>query len=318
MVFVAGVWALGVHAVRAYWETLKLEQTLSPHFSEQVVRELRSRPEILQTFGEERKVSFLFTDIKDFAKASERNPASILFHGLTDYFNVAVPCIRETEGTVMQFVGDAIYAIWNAPLTQPDHASRTERSALRMRDRLEDFQADDIDEEFITRIGIHAGEAMVGNCGAEDRFEYAAIGKDTNFAARMEGLNNYFGTRILASAELFAEVKEEVARQATTERFVFRFLGKFSPKGIDRFIGLYEVIGDDSCRESVAPWLRQFEAAREHFNRQEWDAAEAGFRATLKLKQNDGPSEYLLKRIDHLRRHPPGAQWMGELTLDEK
>jgi len=113
------------------------------------------------------------------------------------------------EGTVCRFIGDAVFALWSAPIEQADHAHRAVACALAIDKHAEKFRKEQKALGFSfgkTRIGVHSGEAMVGFFGANDRMEYTALGDAVNLSSRLESLNKFFGTRIAIS--------EDAAKQA--------------------------------------------------------------------------------------------------------
>lgn len=301
--------AIAVFALRYYVQAQVLEGSLAFHVSPKRAKQLRERPELLEPHGEHSPVSFFFSDIEGFTTVSDRIDPNTLFANLNKYFDVAMPCFYETDGTVMQFVGDAIYAIWNAPEPQDDHAARTIRTALMFRDKLAELRARDEPYAFKTRIGLHSGYANVGNCGSNERFEYAAIGKDTNMAARLEGLNKYLGTEIIGSEALVNQTGDE---------FLTRPLGRFQLKGSDRIVAVHEVLG----ARNGAPepeWLKPFADGLAAFRKRAWDDAESQFQSVLEMRdQLDGPSRFYLNQTRRLRDVPPGQVWMGEVIMDEK
>jgi adenylate cyclase len=161
----------------------------------------------------------------------------------------------------------------------------------------------------ITRLGLHTGEANVGNFGSTARVDYTAIGESINMASRMEGLNKYLGTRILITAETHAEVNGQ---------FVTRFLGDFRLKGFEKAVGVYELAGRMNQTEAFRKLHAAFAEALRNFQQKDLSAAEPGFHRVLAIAPGDGPSEFYLKAILELREHPPETQWTGAIELAEK
>src|SRR5690606_25888341 len=126
------------------------------------------------------------------------------------YFACLVDAVLANKGTVDKFIGDALFAFWNAPLRQDDHAALACRAALAARDAAARFNADLVAagrKPWHTRFGLHAGEAVVGNMGASDRLNYTAVGNHVNVAARLEGMNKFYGTQILVSGDMAARLE---------------------------------------------------------------------------------------------------------------
>src|SRR5262249_51802738 len=147
-----------------------------------------------------------------------------------------------TDGTLVKYIGDAIFAFWNAPEAQPDHAWRACEAALRFRELDEHRSAD---PPLHTRIGIHTGPARVGNFGSLDRVDYTALGEAVNLVSRLEGLNKYLGTDCLISRD---------TREAAGDRVVVRGLGLFQLKGFGNPVEVYELVSWPSQEESSRPW----------------------------------------------------------------
>ena len=206
----------------------------------------------LQLGGTRRQVTLLFSDVVDFTAITEKaDPAQVMQY-TSRYFAAMSHEIMRRSGTVDKFIGDAIMAIWNAPADDPDHAANACVAALacqRANDRLNaEFEREGW-PAYRTRIGLHSGEAVVGNIGSEDRMNYTALGATVNLAARLEGLSKGYGTSILVSASL---------KQRAGSRFVFRSVDRISPKGFAEAFEIYELrsgegdgdVGDiERCRE---------------------------------------------------------------------
>jgi adenylate cyclase len=282
-----------------------LELYISPARARQVLKD----PELLRPVGKKQEVSILFSDIAGFSDISGGALPDDIFEQLNRYYEATLTCIREADGTVLQLIGDAIFAVWNAPFDQADHKARACHAALQLRDKLVTFDASVRGRPLHTRIGLHTGSAMVGNLGSRERLVYTAIGSTTNLASRLEGMNEHLGTKILASRAIQKSVESQI---------VCRCVGHFQPKGLNEFIEVYELIDTVEKAESSRAWLEAFEKALHHFQRREFNDAEAGFRRTIELANKDGPSEFYLQQIEHFRKEPPPSKWNGKVSLKEK
>jgi adenylate cyclase len=189
------------------------------------------------------EVTAIFTDIYDFTAISERNSPEAVVTMLSDYFDILNRTVNAHNGTIVQFLGDSIFAMWNAPVPDDHHAENACRAALAMRDALAEFNADQRRKglpEFRTRFGLHTGDAVVGSVGAVDRLQYTAMGDTINVASRLEGMNKEHGTTILASRAVYEHCHDTI---------LFRPLGEAHAKGRKEEIELYEVV---SLRRTVA------------------------------------------------------------------
>lgn len=183
------------------------------------------------------EVTAIFTDIYDFTTISEQHSPEEVVSMLSEYFDILNETVNEHGGTIIQFLGDSIFAMWNAPAPDPNHAENACRGALAMKERLDIFnekQRSGGRPEFRTRFGIHTGPAVVGSVGANDRLQYTAMGDSINVASRLEGMNKSYSTWILASSAVVAQCRDKI---------LFRPLGQAQAKGRSTALELFEVIG---------------------------------------------------------------------------
>lgn len=270
--------------------------------------------------GKKIEATLVFTDLEGFTTLSERlGDSAQLGRVLTDYFTRTTDQILAEKGTVVKFIGDAVFAVWNAPLPQPDHAERAVRASWRL------AQASAMDVSVTrpdgttervnvrTRIGIHTGEALAGNLGSARRFDYTLIGDAVNFAARLEGANKYTGTSILLS--------EDTQRQVEG-KFLVRRLGAFKVKGKTKAVSIYELLGEDPTARP--DWLPMFDAALKAWNAGDLEQAAATFQAVKQSRGGeDGPSQFYLDRIKtfhegRLQAMTLAPIWNAEVELDAK
>ena len=144
---------------------------------------------------------------------------------------------RASNGVIVQYLGDSIYAMWNAPISDPEHVNDGCRCALALRDAVDAFNARNREAglpELVTRYGLHTGVAVVGDIGAQSRRQYTAMGDTVNVASRLEGLNKEFGTSILVSAAI---------KERADSAFQLRPLGLVRAKGRVAEIEIFELVG---------------------------------------------------------------------------
>ncbi len=306
---VAMVWALLFHAIKGYVQSTLLERSLEYYLSPKQVRNIMRSPELLSRGGQKQRVSILFSDIANFSRFSERMDPESLVTLLNQYYDEAIAHVHQTDGTVVKLIGDSIFALWNAPQPQADHQERACRAALLLQAGAVQLSERPGTPPLRTRIGLHTGEACVGNVGSADRFDYTAIGEAVNLASRLESLNKTLGTSILATRDALKGLESRIAS---------RCLGYFRLKGFDSVVEVHEVLGDGADQNDAAQWRARFELALHHFQRGELEKARSAFAETLALRPDDGPARFYL---DHLAERPPGPlppEWTGEINLKEK
>jgi adenylate cyclase len=197
-----------------------------------VVRQLLERGGLEGT-GQTREVTLLFSDIRGFTTLSEKHAPQEVVELLNRYFTLQVAVVFRHGGTLDKFIGDAIMAVWGAPLEDSDHAVHAVRCALEMADTLETFKSElgALGAEFDVGIGIHSGPAVVGLIGSDQRREYTSIGDTVNLASRIEGLTKEARRRILISRETMTRCGRS---------FDFVSCGSYKVKGREQGVELFE------------------------------------------------------------------------------
>jgi adenylate cyclase len=304
---IALVWGIAYNSLQLYAEKVRVEQSLSLYLSPKLVKKFTKDPTLLKPGAVKHLLTILFTDIAGFTTISEGMDPDELARLMNEYFQTAVHnCIHATDGTVVKYIGDAIFAFWNAPEFQGDHAYLACDAALRFR-ALKALKVNG--HELITRIGLHTGVANVGNFGSDTRVDYTAIGENINLASRMEGLNKYTGTVALITADTQREVGS---------RLLTRYLGLFRLKGFEKAVGVYELIGRPEQEAESRELRERFARALEKFMKRDFAGAEEGFRHALEVSPQDGPARFYLEQIEELRATEPPAEWKGEIILKDK
>ena len=183
-------------------------------------------------------VTVLFTDIRDFTTISEQHSPEDVVDTLSAYFELLNTIAERHGGTVVQYLGDSIFVMWNAPVEDLRHAEHGCRCALAMKAAIDELN-EEIREngrpELVTRFGLHTGPAVVGSFGAISRQQYTAMGDTINVASRLEGLNKEYDTSILVSGAI---------RDAVGERFELRSLGLVQLKGRAEKVDLWALVGE--------------------------------------------------------------------------
>ena len=296
-----------LNSMQLYVERRMYEKTLGLYLSHKLVKKFVKDPKLRLPGAQKELLTVLFTDIASFTSISERMDPDELARMMNKYFEGAVQfCIFPMDGTVVKYIGDAIFAFWNAPDPQLDHAYRACEAALRLREQ--DHRAPD-GKPLLTRLGLHTGEANVGNFGSMERFDYTAFGENINLASRMEGLNKYLGTRVLLTSD---------TKDAIDGRLVTRYLGLFRLKGFEKAVGVYELVSRVEDEAASRDLRARFAEALEKFAQRDFPGAASSFQRVLELKSDDGPSKFYLEQIEELRDTEIPAGWKGDITLKDK
>lgn len=215
-----------------------IKSAFKQYLSGDVIEQILEDPSQLKLGGEKRELSIFFSDLQGFSSISEKLGPVELTALLNDYLTDMSDIIMEEGGTVDKYEGDAIIAFWNAPMSQPDHAARACRAALRCQRKLAERRKEFCDRtgaELFMRIGIHTGAVVVGNMGSHNRFNYTVLGDAANLASRLEGANKPFGT--------FLMVSESTWNQAREAGFHAREIGSIMVVGRKTPVQVYEVLG---------------------------------------------------------------------------
>lgn len=304
---IALCWSILFNSVQLYVAKRLFEHTLRIYLPPALVKKFSKSRELLKPGAQKQTLTLLFSDIANFTTMSEGMDSDELAAMMNQYFEMAVAsCIHKSEGTVAKYIGDAIFAFWNAPDPQADHALRACEAALLFRANAgQSFNG----RILPTRIGLHTGVANVGNFGSEERVDYTALGENVNLASRLEGLNKHLGTFCLISGE---------TKKAIGERLVTRALGKFQLKGFEGLVEVHELVGWPDQSEPTRNWREAFAEALNNYEQRNLEFAEIGFQRVLELRPEDGPAKFFLERIEELLKQELPDTWVTHTILKEK
>jgi adenylate cyclase len=221
----------------------RLGRFLSPQVAQRILATSDSQG---MTLGvpEVKEVSILFADIVGFTSMSEKMSPAAVSLLLNDYFSRMTDIIFKFEGTLDKYIGDAIMAVFGAPLDMPDHAVRAIRTALEMRDRLEEFNSERKEGPTLKiRIGINSGKAVAGEIGGINKKEYTVLGDTVNTASRLES----------SVARPMTVVIGENTYEAVKDQFLCKSLGSANLKGKSKTVAVYEVLGPAGVAADATP-----------------------------------------------------------------
>jgi adenylate cyclase len=269
-----------------------------------VVDHVMAHPERLALGGERRDVTLLFTDLAGFTTFTEQLGAEQVTRILNVHFSRATAIIKRHGGTVNRFIGDAIMAMWGAPLDDPQQSIRACRAACEMQEDLErlraEFKAEGL-PEIRMRVGIHSCNAIIGNLGSAERFDYTAIGDGVNLAARLEGVNKLYGTGILLTGETAARLDGEV-RVRLVDRVIVK--GKSEP------VDIYTPCLDETLIALSSQAIDAYRARR-------WDESESLWRELVRHSPGDALAAIYIERIQRGRAIASGADWESAVELEK-
>jgi adenylate cyclase len=295
------------HYVTEERERKKIKGAFNHYVSPLVIEEMLKEPGRLQLGGEEKILSVLFSDLAGFTSYTESFPPHEMVHILSDYFEGMTEEIFAHQGTLKEYVGDELLAIFGAPLEQDDHAQRACAAALAMRERLHSLRQDWAETGrplLRSRTGINSGPMLVGNLGSPYRFAYGVLGDHVNLGSRLEGLNKMYGTEILIG---------ENTADLLAGSFLLREIDLVRVKGREQTVRIYELLGnsEDSLPKEKEKSLSYFAAGLEAYRQQFWQEALGNFKQSLALLPEDGPSRIMADRCRIYQETPPPEEWDG-------
>jgi adenylate cyclase len=291
-----------------------VHDALGRYTSPVLVQALMERPDLLDRFGGARQeVTIYFSDIRGFTTLSEGMEPERLVELLNEYLSAMTELVERHGGYVDKYIGDAIMAIWGAPLPAPDHAARACRAALEMRARLLELHpvfAAKYGVDLVARAGVNTAAAVVGNVGSRQKTNYTALGDGVNLASRLEGANKAFGTLLLCG---------DATRAAAGPEFAWRPVDLLRVKGKREGVPVHELVGLAAAlapaeRERLARWEAAYALAR---TRRFAEARDA-FAPLAAERPGDALAALWLERCADLLAHPPPADWDGVHELHEK
>jgi class 3 adenylate cyclase len=296
----------------------RLRETFGKYVDPRVVEGLISGP-ALAAEGQRRVMTVLFCDVKGFTSTSEGMTPQGLVKVMNRYFSTMSAPIRQHQGVIDKYIGDAIMAYWGPPFAaDAEQAQLASLAALEMLALVPQLRAElpellgvrTLPNTFDIRIGIATGEVLVGSIGSELMMSYTVMGDTVNLASRLEGANKEYGGRILVS-----EATVTGAAAAIEAREIDRVvtLGQTHPQAV------FEIMGRKGELTAAQLELRaRYSEGLAAYRARRWKDARRAFEAALLAVPDDGPSTTLIKRLDKLETAPPGDGWDGSWHLERK
>lgn len=286
----------------------------SPDMEQQILRQPASYFQTLR--GTHRQITLLFSDLRGFTSLSEKLPPEQLVLQLNEYLDRMVQTVFETNGSIDKFIGDAIMAVWGrlrdgateADLDNDARAAAT--TALRMREELTDLNriwASRGIEPLAVGIGLHQGEAVVGDMGSQLKKEFTAIGDSVNTAARLESATKQYGVDLLISDSL---------RNHLGPDYLCRTADLVKVKGKNEPVAVFTLLGKVGSTPPPAG-LPDFETGIQLYRKGDFPAAITSFQNAASTGLDDTLTSIYIQRCQELMAHPP-ENWDGTYTLKSK
>lgn len=299
------------HMVRGLAERDRVQNLLGKVVSVAVAEELLSKG--FELGGEDKEVTILFTDLRDFTSMSEKHTAHEILSILNVYFTGISSVVEANHGVVDKYIGDAMMALFGAPLAHDDDAERAVTAALEMIKTLERLNAGFAEQGFPKLkmgVGINTSIVVAGNMGSKSRLNYTVIGDGVNLASRIEGICKKYGVPVLVSG----------STREKAPSFVYREVDRVRVKGKREPVVIYEPVGKtgDISPETLE-MVNAHNSAIELYRQRRWDTARRIFGDLSGLPAaNNKLCAIYLERIDGYLAAPPGEDWDGISDLSEK
>lgn len=299
-------------------ERVKVKNILGSMVDPTVVREAMIDLSALKQ-GTHKEITAFFSDIADFTAISEELSPSELAALLNEYLSAMTIILKKYDGVLDKYVGDAIVAIFNAPVDIQNHHLKATKAALEMIEKLEELKNYWKSNKLYTpksrsmkiRIGLNTGYAKVGFMGTDDLASYTMMGDTVNVAARLESAGKDYGVNILISEDTKREVKKELFT---------RELDMVQVKGKNKPVKIFELINYHSqVPKSIIEATKLYERALKLYKKKKWDEAIETFETSIQTKRtNDKAAELLIDRCIYYKRSPPPSRWNGVFARKHK
>lgn len=310
----------------------RLKRIFSTYLSPVMVEQIADAEVEPELGGEEANITPFFSDVVGYSKFSELLNPMELTQLMNEYLAAMTYVIQAEGGTLDKYIGDAIVAIYGAPLHTPDHAYRACRTAVRMQIEqqklceqwaIEKADCPELIQKMQTRIGLNTGDAVVGNMGSPVRFNYSMTGDAVNLAARCESGAKHFGVFTMVTQDTYAAAIEQPDHGLT-----FRRLNRCTVVGREEPVDLYELVGFSADLDAkTIECCEIYEAALAAFSIQDWAGALEQLEQSALLEPHQpgrdwgvktNPSLLLQELCHEFKRTPPTSDWNGVYNLTSK
>ncbi len=326
--FVAIIWQL----IEEERQKGRIKGMFGAYVSPELVNRMVESGEDPRLGGHEDEITAYFSDIQSFSTFSEKLPPARLVELMNEYLTACTDIVQAEGGTLDKYIGDAVVAMFGAPVPLADHAYRAcvatqlvhqKLAELREKWKGEGDKWPDIVWKMQSRIGLNSGSATIGNMGSRTRFNYTMMGDNVNLAARMES-----GAKAWGAYTMVTETTRAACVKHGGDRVVFRPLGRIVVMGRSQPVPIFEIVG---LKETVNAEAREciglFEQALARYYARDWDGAIALFKRSAELEPNQpgrtpgvktNPSMVYIGIAEDYKTEPPSDNWDGVYVMKEK
>jgi adenylate cyclase len=326
--FVAVAWQL----IEEERQKRRIKGMFGAYVSPELVNRMAEAEEEPSLGGHDAEITAYFSDIQGFSSFSEKLASGPLVELMNEYLTACTDIVQAQGGTLDKYIGDAVVAMFGAPIPMTDHAYRacvaTQLVHLKLAELRAKWEAEgdkwpQIVWRMQSRIGLNSGTCMIGNMGSRTRFNYTMMGDNVNLAARMES-----GAKAWGAYTMCTEATKVACEKHGGDRVVFRPLGRIVVKGRTLAVPIFEIVG---LKENVTAQMRDcvavFSQAMERYYARDWDAAVKLFAQSRDLEFNvpgktpgvsSNPSLVYLDIVEHYKIEPPVEGWDGVYVMKEK
>lgn len=287
--------------------------SFSRYVPTEIVRRLLAEGQAARLGGRERDVTLLFSDIRGFTTISEGMTPEAITAQLAEYFDGLLTIVQRHGGVVDKMIGDAVMALWGAPVADEAHPRHAVEAALEMRAWLAEFETlcrSRGQPALVTHVGLATGTAFVGNIGAPHRLNYTALGDTVNLASRLEGASTPYGVRVLVS---------RATRERAGEGFLWRLVDRIAVKGKNVPEAVYEPLGRvGEVDDDTLAFARTYERAFEAYQDRKFREATEILRGIPASRAKDPSVAHLLQLCHWYLDEAPPPDWDGVARLTVK
>ncbi len=310
----------------------RIKGMFGAYVSPQLVERMVESGENPQLGGHDAEITAYFSDIQSFSSFSEKLGSGPLVDLMNEYLTACTDIVQDQGGTLDKYIGDAVVAMFGAPVALKDHAYRAcvatqlvhrKISELRAKWKAETGKWPDIVHNMQTRVGLNTGVCMIGNMGSRTRFNYTMMGDNVNLAARMES-----GAKSWGAYTMCTEATKQACIEHGGDRVVFRPLGRIVVKGRTQAVPIHEIANlKEFMTDEAAECYALFAQGLEKHYARDWDGAIALFKKSAMLEPNQpgvtpgvssNPSLVYIAITEHYKHEPPSADWDGVYVMKEK